>query len=143
MEYIGTNFFQALQEIISKEQKEFLEFAKMKWNDSFNWLIKCNKFVTLKWKAKRQRFEKLPVLYVESLNIPLSVQEINFKIKDIKVTFTSCLRQVSYYDTIDIHCTQFKCVFNYMCTFILSFSGNLFEGGIAGTRSTICVELKP
>ncbi|XP_024869019.1 uncharacterized protein LOC112452837 [Temnothorax curvispinosus] len=88
--------YMALQETISEEQKEFLVFAKSKWDDSFPWLIKCNKFVALKWKAKMQEFKKLPRFYAESMNIPLSVQKNNFRIKAIKVTFISCLREGTF-----------------------------------------------
>lgn len=97
---IEINFFQALQETISEEQKEFLNFAKSKWDDTFSWLIKCNKFIQIKWETKIQRFERLPRFYIESINIPLSVQKINLKNKDIKVTFMSCLREASCYDMI-------------------------------------------
>lgn len=97
---IEINCFQTLQRTISEEQKEFLNFAKSKWDDDFNWLIKCNKFVQIKWKTKIHRFEKLPRYYIESINIPLSVQKINLKNKDIKVKFMSCLREVNYYDMI-------------------------------------------
>ncbi|XP_028050349.1 uncharacterized protein LOC105838508 [Monomorium pharaonis] len=83
-----------MQEIISKEQKEFLEFAMHKWDDTFKWSIKCMKFIAKKWKAKMRRFQtKLPRYYVELKNIPLSVQKINFQNKEIKVTAISCLRQ--------------------------------------------------
>lgn len=91
-----------MQETISEEQKEFLEFAKSKWDDSFTWMIKCKKFVQIKWKAKIHRFERLPRFYIESINIPLSVQKINFKNKDVKVTFMSCLQEASYDMIIDI-----------------------------------------
>lgn len=85
-----------MQKTISEEQKEFLEFVKGKWDDTYNWLIKCNKFVARKWDAKIRMFKKLPRYYVEYINIPLSVQQINYKAKDIKVKFISCLQQVSY-----------------------------------------------
>ncbi|XP_018399079.1 PREDICTED: uncharacterized protein LOC108776846 [Cyphomyrmex costatus] len=88
--------YMALQEIISKEQKEFLDFVKSKWNDAFAWNIKCNKFVVSKWNIKMQRFKKLPRYYIESINIPLSVQRTNLKNEDIKVTILSCLQQGSF-----------------------------------------------
>lgn len=97
-----------MQEIISEEQKEFLEFVKSKWNDTAIWKIKCTKFIMKKWKAKMKRFEELPRYYANSISIPLSVQKNNFKIKDIKITFVSCLRQASYYDMIDIYLNVFN-----------------------------------
>ncbi|KAL0116753.1 hypothetical protein PUN28_009992 [Cardiocondyla obscurior] len=85
--------YMALQKIISEEQKEFLEFAKSKWCSDFNWAIKSMKFIETKWKTKVKRFEKLPRYYIESMNMPLSVQDVNYQNKDIKVTFKSCLHQ--------------------------------------------------
>jgi len=90
-----------LQETISEEQKEFLEFVKSKWNDTFDWPIKSNQFITKKWEAKMLNFTRLPRYYIESINIPLSVQKVNFIIKDVKVIFTSCVRQASYYNICD------------------------------------------
>ncbi|KAG5326460.1 ICE2 protein, partial [Acromyrmex heyeri] len=85
--------YMALQKIISEEQKDFLDFAKSQWDDTFNWKIKCNKFVIAKWDTKMQRFKKLPRYYVESTSVPLSVQRTNLKNQDIKVKISSCLQQ--------------------------------------------------
>ncbi|KYN40421.1 NMDA receptor-regulated protein 2 [Trachymyrmex septentrionalis] len=88
--------YMALQKIISEEQKDFLDFAKSQWDDTFNWKIKCNKFVIAKWNIKMQRFKKLPRYYIESISIPLSVQRTNLKNQDIKVKISSCLQQGSF-----------------------------------------------
>ncbi|XP_011708117.1 PREDICTED: little elongation complex subunit 2-like isoform X1 [Wasmannia auropunctata] len=91
--------YMALKEKISEEQKEFLEFVKSVWNDSV-WHVKCFAFMNSKWKMKRQKMAKLPRNYVESLTIPLSVQDVNFEMKDIIVGFVSCLREGSFSNVV-------------------------------------------
>ncbi|KAL6264947.1 hypothetical protein P5V15_005043 [Pogonomyrmex californicus] len=92
--------YMTLQKMIEDEQKEYLEFAKSQWDDTFKWFSKCPEFVIKKWKAKMIRFQKLPRYYIESINIPLSLQKDNDKNKDIKIKFISCLRQGSFSNVI-------------------------------------------
>ncbi|XP_012231570.1 uncharacterized protein [Linepithema humile] len=93
--------YMALQKQITKEQTEFLDFAKSKWDNNLTHMIKCNKYVIEKWKAKVRRLQQLPRYYIECKNIPLSVQEININTstkKKIKVEFVTCLKQVSFFE---------------------------------------------
>ncbi|XP_072767674.1 uncharacterized protein [Anoplolepis gracilipes] len=90
-----------LKEKILEEQKEFLDFAKSKWNDSFDWKIRYDKFITFKWSRKMKKFQKLPRYYIESKNISLSVQKINSTfIKSIEIKFISCLHQLGSFSKI-------------------------------------------
>lgn len=85
---------QELNDKIKEEQKEFLDFAKSKWNSNLDWNIKCIKFVAMKWKAKMSRLPKLPNEYIEMINIPLAVAETFVLGKSIKINFIRCLKKV-------------------------------------------------
>ncbi|KAK9303829.1 hypothetical protein QLX08_004567 [Tetragonisca angustula] len=75
-----------LQQIISQEQDEFLEFAKSKWNERL-FKIMCEDFINLSWKSKLQHIYKLPRYYSEVTSIPFAAD------KNIEVKFISnCLR---------------------------------------------------
>ncbi|XP_017759258.1 PREDICTED: uncharacterized protein LOC108550120 [Eufriesea mexicana] len=74
-----------LQQIISQEQDEFLEFAKSKWTER-SFKIKCEDFINLHWKLKLQHIYKLPRYYTEVTTIPFVTD------KNIEVQFISnCL----------------------------------------------------
>lgn len=50
-----------------------------------------------------KKFQKLPRYYIESKNIPLSLQKINSIFdKSIEIKFISCLHQLVSYSTIVI-----------------------------------------
>lgn len=50
-----------------------------------------------------EKFQKLPRYYIESKNIPLSVQKINSTFnKSIQIKFISCLHHLVSYSTIVI-----------------------------------------
>ncbi|XP_076244397.1 uncharacterized protein LOC143185335 [Calliopsis andreniformis] len=72
-----------LQKIISKEQDEFLEFAKSKWNDR-SLTIMCEDYINSYWKSKLQYIYKLPRYYAEVTNIPF-VADKNIEVKYISV----------------------------------------------------------
>ncbi|CAD1469788.1 unnamed protein product, partial [Heterotrigona itama] len=75
-----------LQQIISQEQDEFLEFAKSKWNKRL-FKITCEDFINLSWKSKLQYMYKLPRYYSEVTTIPFVTD------KNIEVKFISnCLQ---------------------------------------------------
>ncbi|KAK1129044.1 hypothetical protein K0M31_020177 [Melipona bicolor] len=78
--------YMSLQQIISEEQDEFLEFAKSKWNERlFN--IMYEDFINLSWKSKLQHIYKLPRYYSEVASIPFAAD------KNVEVQFISnCLR---------------------------------------------------
>ncbi|XP_070158284.1 uncharacterized protein [Polyergus mexicanus] len=91
----------ALKDKILEEQKEFLNFAKSKWNDTFNWPIKYNRFIISKWNTKMKKFKKLPRYYIESKNISLSMQKINSTFnKSIEIKFISCLHQLGSFSKV-------------------------------------------
>lgn len=75
-----------LQEIISREQDEFLEFAKSKWHER-SFKITCEDYINLHWKLKLQYIYKLPRYYTEVTSIPFLAD------KNIQVKFLSnCLQ---------------------------------------------------
>ncbi|XP_003394665.2 uncharacterized protein LOC100650803 isoform X1 [Bombus terrestris] len=75
-----------LQQIISQEQNEFLEFAKSKWPER-SFKITCEDYINLHWKLKLQCIYKLPRYYTEVTSIPFVAD------KNIQVKFLSnCLQ---------------------------------------------------
>ncbi|XP_017889972.1 uncharacterized protein LOC108630910 isoform X2 [Ceratina calcarata] len=75
-----------LQPQITKEQDEFLQFAKSKWPERTH-TIKCEDFINLCWKAKLEYFYTLPRFYAEITNIPFKADKL------VEVKFISdCLQ---------------------------------------------------
>ncbi|XP_011139519.1 uncharacterized protein LOC105183237 isoform X2 [Harpegnathos saltator] len=79
--------YMALQKTISTEQNKFLTLAKKIWDDSAPWPIKYNVYIELRWGKKMFELKKLPRYYVETSNVPFSLN------KDIIVKFISCLQK--------------------------------------------------
>nr|XP_012137013.1 PREDICTED: little elongation complex subunit 2-like isoform X7 [Megachile rotundata] len=72
-----------LQQIISQEQDEFLEFAKSKWQERL-FKITCEDYINLCWKSKLQYIYKLPRYYSEVTNVPFIANK-NTEVKFISL----------------------------------------------------------
>lgn len=87
--------FQLLQDIICKEQTEFLEFARSKWDKTAILFMKCPGFVKSKWAMKMHRVQELPKYFTECANIPFSGNN------DIRLKFVCSLQEVSHHTDDD------------------------------------------
>ncbi|CAL7935085.1 unnamed protein product [Xylocopa violacea] len=75
-----------LQQIISREQDEFLKFAKSKWSERSLHIMHEN-YINLRWNSKLQYIHKLPKYYAEVTDIPFVTK------KSIELKFISeCLQ---------------------------------------------------
>ncbi|XP_071855980.1 uncharacterized protein [Bombus fervidus] len=84
-----------LQQIISQEQHEFLEFAKSKWHER-SFKITCEDYINLHWKLKLQCIYKLPRYYTEVTSIPFVAD------KNIEVKFLSNCLQLGKLQKIEL-----------------------------------------
>ncbi|XP_053987491.1 uncharacterized protein LOC128880932 isoform X1 [Hylaeus volcanicus] len=79
--------YMSLQSIISREQDEFLEFAKSKWHERLL-KITCEDYINLHWRSKLQYIRNIPRYYAEVTNVPFVAD------KNIDVKFISdCLQR--------------------------------------------------
>ncbi|XP_076762937.1 uncharacterized protein LOC143430509 [Xylocopa sonorina] len=83
-----------LQQVISKEQDEFLNFARSKWSER-SLHIMHEKYINLRWNTKLQHIRKLPKYYAEVTDIPFVTN------KNVEMKFISeCLRMGEIPDII-------------------------------------------
>ncbi|XP_014479488.1 PREDICTED: little elongation complex subunit 2-like [Dinoponera quadriceps] len=86
--------YMVLQEKISAEQNEFLQFAKQMWKDTIPRVIQHKIYIDLKWDKQLFELKKLPRYYMESSNIPFLSN------KNITVKFLSCLQESIFSEVV-------------------------------------------